>query len=160
VIDLPDYTKIKQMEKLSQKDGCGLGYEELLGLWKLKHLWKKNSDEIDNISSTFLQVFSASLELTKKDEKSLKFEIKNSVKFGLFELIFLGIASLKGSRPLLTFYFKTFKINIGNYSLIKKSLKKPVDKQMPFFSLIGISDDQNWMCARGRGGGLAIWIKS
>jgi len=31
---------------------------------------------------------------------------------------------------------------------------------MPFFSLVGISTKDNWLCARGRGGGLAIWVKS
>ena len=41
-----------------------------------------------------------------------------------------------------------------------EELKKPEDKKMPFFSLIGISTKDKWMCARGRGGGLAIWIKS
>ena len=43
---------------------------------------------------------------------------------------------------------------------VNKPLKKPEEKQMPFFSLIAISKENNWMCARGRGGGLAIWIKS
>ena len=41
-----------------------------------------------------------------------------------------------------------------------EELKKPEDKKMPFFSLVGISTEDNWLCARGRGGGLAIWVKS
>ncbi len=51
-------------------------------------------------------------------------------------------------------------ISISNWTIFNKELKKPEDKKMPFFSLIGISTKDKWMCARGRGGGLAIWIKS
>ncbi len=159
--DLPDIKDIKQLEQNSQKEGSGIVYEELLGIWRFQYVWKKGSDEIDNISSTILQVLSARLELTKKDpENNLDFAIKNSISFGLLNIIFTGSASLKGLRPLLPFYFDNFKINIGNFSIINKSIKKPKEKEMPFFSLIGISKLDNWMCARGRGGGLAIWIRS
>ena len=159
--DLPDIKDIKQLEQNSQKEGSGIVYEELLGIWRFQYVWKKGSDEIDNISSTILQVLSARLELTKKDpENNLDFVIKNSISFGLLNIIFTGSASLKGLRPLLPFYFDNFKINIGNFAIINKSIKKPKEKKMPFFSLIGISKVDNWMCARGRGGGLAIWIRS
>ena len=155
--DLPDIQDIKQLEQNSQKEGSGIVYEELLGIWRFQYVWKKGSDEIDNISSTILQVLSARLELTKKDpENNLNFAIKNSISFGLLNIIFTGSASLKGLRPILPFYFDNFKINIGNFSIINKSIKKPKEREMPFFSLIGISKVDNWMCARGRGGGLAL----
>ena len=161
MIDLPDIIEIKQLEKFSQKEGSRIKYKELLGIWKFHSVWKKGSDEKDNLSSSILQVLSAKLELQKKDsEESLNFKIKNSINFGLLNIKFLGEASLKGIRPLLPFYFKSLIISIGNIPIINKSLKKPEDKKMPFFSLIAISKEGNWMCARGKGGGLAIWIKS
>ena len=67
---------------------------------------------------------------------------------------------LKGLRPLLAFYFEELKISISNFLIFNKELKKPEDKKMPFFSLVGISTKDKWLCARGRGGGLAIWVKS
>ena len=60
----------------------------------------------------------------------------------------------------MPFFFENLIINFGNFTLVNKPLKKPEETQMPFFSLIAISKENNWMCARGRGGGLAIWIKS
>ncbi len=159
--DLPDIKAIKKLEQNSQQEGSGIVYEELLGIWKFQYVWKKGSDEIDDISSTILQVLSARLELIKKDpENNVNFAIKNSISFGLLNIIFTGSASLKGLRPLLPFYFDNFKITFANFSIINKSIKKPKEKEMPFFSLIGISKVDNWMCARGRGGGLAIWIRS
>tara|TARA_B100000945_G_scaffold219778_1_gene177459 strand:+ start:1064 stop:1561 length:498 start_codon:yes stop_codon:yes gene_type:complete len=159
--NLPDIKKIKQLEKISQKEGSGIVFEDLLGIWKFQSVWKKGSDEIDNISSSILQVLSAKLELRKKNpDNNLNFEIKNSIDFGLLNITFLGIASIKGPRPLLPFYFEKLKVKLGNFPIINKPLNKPEENKMPFFSLIGISKENNWMFARGRGGGLAVWIKS
>ena len=159
---LPQYKEIKTLETISKKDGSSIGYEDLIGTWKFNSVWKKGSEKIDNISSSILQVLSAKLELKKNisQNKSFDFTIKNSISFGILLIIFCGKASLKGPRPLLPFFFENLIINFGSFTLVKKSLKKPEEKQMPFFSLIAISKENNWMCARGRGGGLAIWIKS
>jgi len=157
----PEINEIKLLEKNSQKKGSGISYEELLGIWKFKYVWGKESDEVKNISSSILQILSARLELKcKNKEDQVNYEIKNSINFGLLKITFIGSAELTGLRPLLTFYFKELKISISNYQIFSKELKKPEDKRMPFFSLIGISTKDNWLCARGRGGGLAIWVKS
>ena len=159
--DCPSIKELKLLEKNSQKNGSGIIYEELLGIWKFQYVWGKDSDEIKNIPSSILQVLSAKLELKKKNkEDQLSFEIKNSINLGLLNIIFKGSAELKGLRPLLTFYFEELKISFSNFPIFNKELKKPEDKKMPFFSLIGISTKDKWMCARGRGGGLAIWVKS
>ncbi|ABB49407.1 conserved hypothetical protein [Prochlorococcus marinus str. MIT 9312] len=159
--DFPSIKELKLLEINSQKKGSGIIYEELLGIWKFQYVWGKESDEIKNIPSSILQVLSAKLELKKKNkEDKLNFEIKNSINFGLLNIIFRGSAELKGLRPLLTFYFEELKISISNFAIFNKKLKKPEDKKMPFFSLIALSTKEKWMCARGRGGGLAIWVKS
>ena len=159
---LPRYEEIKNLETISKKNGSGIDYEDLIGTWKFNYVWKISSEKIDNISSSILQVLSAKLELKKNNSQTncIDFRIKNSISFGILSIIFSGQASLKGTRPLLYFFFENLIINFGSFNLINKPLKKPKEKQMPFFSLIAISQENNWMCARGRGGGLAIWIKS
>ena len=42
----PDIDDIKLLEKSSQKNGSGIVYEELLGIWKFKYVWGKESDVI------------------------------------------------------------------------------------------------------------------
>ncbi len=159
--DFPDITKLKLLEKNSQKNGSGILYEELLGTWKFQYVWGKQSDEIKSIASSILQVLSAKLELKRKNkEDQINFEIKNSINFGLINIIFTGSAELKGVRPLLTFYFEELKVNVIKFPVFKKELIKPENKKMPFFSLVGISIEDKWLCARGKGGGLAIWVKS
>ena len=58
---LPQYTEIKNLESISKKDGSGIEYEDLIGTWKFNSVWKKGSKEIDNISSSILQVLSCLL---------------------------------------------------------------------------------------------------
>ena len=160
--NLPEHNEIKNLESISKKDGSGIGYDDLIGTWKFNSVWKKGSEEIDDISSSILQVLSAKLELKENNSQNnrIDFRMKNSISFGILSIIFCGKASLKGTRPLLPFFFENLIINFGDFTLFNKSLKKPEEKKMPFFSLIAISKENNWMCARGRGGGLAIWIKS
>ena len=159
--DFPDIKEIKLLEKNSQKNGSGIIYEELLGIWKFKYVWGSGADEIKNIPSSILQVLSAKLELKSNNkEDQLNFEINNSINFGLLNITFIGRAELKGLRPLLMFYFEELKISISNFPIFNRKLKKPEDKKMPFFSLVGISTKDKWLCARGRGGGLALWVKS
>ena len=148
----PDISEIKLLEKNSQKNGSGIVYEELLGIWKFKYVWGKDSDEIKNIPSSILQVLSARLELkSKKNEDQINYEIKNSIHFGLLNIAFIGNAELKGLRPLLAFYFEELKISISSFPIFNKDLKKPEDKKMPFFSLVGISTKDNWLCVREAG---------
>ena len=157
----PDIKELKILERNSQKNGSGIVYEELLGIWKFQYVWGKDTDEIKNIPSSILQVLSAKLELKKKyQDDSWLFEIQNSINFGILNIVFFGNATLKGPRPLLYFYFQNLQVNIGNFLIINKPFKKPEDKKMPFFSLIGVGQEDDWMSARGRGGGLAIWIRS
>ena len=66
----PEINEIKLLEKKSQKNGSGIAYKELLGLWKFMYVWGKESDEIKNIPSSILQVLSARLELKSKNNQS------------------------------------------------------------------------------------------
>ena len=82
--DFPDINEIKLLEKNSQKNGSGILYDQLLGIWKFKYVWGKDSEEIKNIPSSILQVLSARLELKSKNkEDQINYEIKNSINFGL-----------------------------------------------------------------------------
>ena len=159
--NFPNYDEIKNLEKIANKNGSCIKFEDLLGYWKLQYVFKKGDLSINNVSSSILQILSASLELTKSigqnDEPT--FEISNSIKFGVLSINFSGKAYLKGTRPLLPFYFEQLLIKILNIPIINTSLKNTDPKKRPFFSLIALGKEKKWLCARGKGGGLAIWIR-
>ena len=158
---IPDFDEILKLEKSANKIGSGINAQDLEGFWKFQYVYKKGDTKIDNISSSILQILCASLTLNDYiiENKFPSFNISNSIKFGLLSIEFTGRAYLKGSRPILPFYFERLIISILNISIINKSINKIDSKKMPFFSLISLGDNKKWLCARGKGGGLAIWIK-
>ena len=156
----PNFDEIKNLEKIANKDGSGIQFDDLLGFWKFQYVYKKGDTSIDNVSSSILQVLSASLKLSKSigQNNEPTFEISNSIQFGVLSINFSGKAYLKGTRPLLPFYFEQLLIKILNIPIINTSLKNTDPKKRPFFSLIALGKEKKWLCARGKGGGLAIWI--
>ena len=102
------------------------------------------------------------MELVKREANQdiLEFEVVNSIEFGLLSIRFKGCGELKGKQPLLPFYFEDIELKIGKDLCIRRSLNVPDEKKRPFFALIGIGDNIEWLAARGRGGGLAIWLKA
>ena len=160
-MDLPSLDKLKELEKNARIEGSGIEFESLLGLWKFNSVWKQGSDTEDSISSTLLQVLSASLELRKdtKNAEEERFTIANAIKLGLLTLRFSGYANLERKQPLLPFSFDCIQIKLASWTILKRSLAKTDHKKRPFFALIAIDSNGNWLSARGKGGGLALWLK-
>ena len=157
--NLPSLVQLIELERTARIEGSGIDYDSLLGLWKFNSVWKQGSDKEDLISSTLLQVLSASLELKKDKENAEKelFTIANSIQFGLLSLRFSGTANLERKQPLLPFCFDCIQIKIASLVILKRSLPTPEQKKRPFFALIAIDSNGKWLSARGKGGGLALW---
>jgi hypothetical protein len=79
----------------------------------------------------------------------------NAVSLGPLELRFEGRARLAGPRPLLWFGFDQLQLRFGSQVLLQRALPPGPAQRQPFFALIGKGPD--WLAARGRGGGLALW---
>ena len=155
--NLPDQERLISLEKIAQKNGSGINFESLIGSWRFHSVWKQKEDKEDLISSSLLRFFSAKLELNKNG--SDKFAITNSIKFGLLIIQFSGIGTLRGNQPLLPFFFDSIELKANSTILISRSLEAPEEKKRPFFALISMGENGRWLSARGRGGGLALWLK-
>ncbi len=161
-VKTPDLVELIELEKIARTRGSGIKLDSILGLWKFKSVWKKGSDQADSISSLLLRNFSASLELDKieKEKDGLLLKVLNSISFGILSIKFAGYGSLNGLQPVLPFFFESIELSLSEKVLFKRFLVTPDEKLRPFFSLIAIGDKNEWLCARGRGGGLALWIRS
>ena len=158
---LPRLEELLKFELASKKAGSGIQFDALIGLWKFVYVWKQGTDKEDLLSSSLLRLFSASLELKKNQasEQLSRFEISNSIQFGPLLLSFIGSGELKGLQPLLPFFFERIELKFGRSVLISRSLVVPDEINRPFFALIAMEEDGRWLAARGRGGGLAIWLR-
>tara|TARA_Y100001968_G_scaffold215730_1_gene198452 strand:- start:2442 stop:3065 length:624 start_codon:yes stop_codon:yes gene_type:complete len=155
--EIPTQQKLVELEKIARKDGSGIESKSLIGVWKFMSVWKKGRDQEDPIASSLLRLFSASLEI--KENESNQFAITNLIKFGLLSIQFSGEGYLRGKQPLLPFFFQCIELKAGSTLLFSRSLEIPEENNRPFFGLISMEKHGKWLSARGRGGGLALWIK-
>ena len=56
-------------------------------------------------------------------------------------------------------FFEFIELKLGSVVLLKRALVVPEQKDMPFFAFIGKSENGEWLSARGRAGGIALWFK-
>ncbi len=160
-VKLPEKEKLLELEKIAKSQGSGIKFSSLVGDWKFVSVWKKDTDKENSIFSSLLRVFSANFEF-KKDistDDPLRFSIITSIQFGFFSLEFSGYGYLKGKQPLFPFFFNLIELKSGSSVLLSRFLDEPKEKEKPFFALIAIQENGEWLSARVQGGGLALWLK-
>ena len=146
------------LRRLSSRKQMDLALVKLEGRARVRRtMWSRRAQEAPIASTLLLRTLKACLEL-EPNETNLR--IANQVNLGPLLLRFEGSACLLGRRPLLQFSFSTVRVMLGSYRLLERTLAEPKPQRMPFFALIAVGDEGNWLCARGRGGGLALWVKA
>jgi hypothetical protein len=92
-------------------------------------------------------------------------KIRNQLRLGALEIRFTGPCRSHDKQNILVFDFTQLEILMGSKVVYSRSIAKyPVDDfgnrsitKLPFFVFIWATDQA--IAARGRGGGLAIWVK-
>ena len=152
-----DSDVVLELEQQARRQGTGLAVDDLDGCWQLNQTWSREGTASPSLSIGLLRAVKACLVLERQSDGLV---IANQVSLGPFRLRFDGMASLKGRQPLLRFSFASVRLQVGSLTLLNQSLPEPTKQKQPFFALIAMGDQRNWLCARGRGGGLAVWIRS
>ncbi|MFH7241723.1 MAG: hypothetical protein ACHWZW_02625 [Spirulina sp.] len=93
--------------------------------------------------------------------------IENQIQLGPLALRFSGPAKFLQKQNLLAFDFVQVQVFLGRLCLLKLPIKgragtenfatTPIAK-LPFFAFFAATE--SYLAARGRGGGLALWVKS
>ncbi len=157
---LPEHQDLIKLEKSARKDGINVDLNFLIGQWNFFKVWKKEGIKESTLTSLFLRLVRANLRINiNSTKKSLSLGIENSVSIGNLFITFKGDGKLEGKQPLLRFLFSELEIKFDNLILYSQEIRPTDEKNMPFFALIGINQESSWLAARGKGGGLALWIK-
>ena len=101
------------------------------------------------------------------DSNKVTGQISNQIQLGRLKLRFIGPARYEAKQNLLAFDFTEFQFWGGDRLLFKKGFRGgqakieafgdlPIAK-LPFFAFFLVTEDM--IAARGRGGGLALWIR-
>ena len=161
---LPEGEALLELERRFRYLGTGLDAEQLFGPWQLVQTWGKGQNQPAAASSWLLRNLAAQLRITAGPSPD-QLRLANRVSLGAFSLEFSGQGQLKGRRPLLVFWFDRLQLKLGSIALVDRAISKPETTKLPFFALIarGSGTDgegsaaRQWLAARGRGGGLALW---
>mmetsp|Transcript_11853 Transcript_11853/g.18602 ORF Transcript_11853/g.18602 Transcript_11853/m.18602 type:complete len:180 (+) Transcript_11853:118-657(+) len=84
--------------------------------------------------------------------------IQNGVYLGPLSLVFSGDLQLNPKLRKLEFNFDRLALGPLSFGIGGKSVKDLEPKDVPFFSWIQVTEE--YAVARGRGGGLALWLRT
>lgn len=94
--------------------------------------------------------------------------IGNLAQLGALTLKFSGPARFQAKKNLLAFEFTRLQVCLGNKAIFSQAVRGGIEKEeafgetaiakLPFFAFFVVND--RLIAARGRGGGLALWVKS
>ena len=155
-------TEVLALERRSRSQGSGLTRERLQGRWRLDQLWSQSQTQPQTPTAALLRALQATLAISPGPEED-GLAVLNSVQFGSLQLCFSGEGQLRGRRPLLEFWFTQLEVRCGTHTLWRQAIAGPPEpRKRPFFALIAREGDgeSGWLLARGRGGGLALWVLS
>ncbi|MBH8578194.1 hypothetical protein I8752_35680 [Nostocaceae cyanobacterium CENA369] len=162
-----------QAEKATKQQRLTYSFDALLGKWRLCFATgtKKARERGGIVLGKGLYVpkfvaiyisFSAALE-----QGLGRGEVSNQVQLGTVSLKLMGPTQYLGKKNLLAFDFNQMLIGIFDRLVYNRPIRsgkvqsedfynQPIAK-LPFFAFFIVTE--NFIAARGRGGGLALWIR-
>ncbi len=160
------------VEKLAKQTRLNIPITDLVGEWQLS--FATGTKKIKNRAGIrlgkgfyFPQFIPATIRFTPDATNPDTGEIANQVAVGLVRLQLTGPYRYLGKKNLLAFDFIDIEVRILDRVIYQGKMpkKQKIDRdfasksisELPFFSFISASN--HGITARGRGGGLALWVK-
>ncbi|MFM7265614.1 MAG: hypothetical protein ACKOZW_08530, partial [Cyanobium sp.] len=131
---LPDAEALQRLERQARAQGSGVSAGELPGRWRLQLVWPRRGGPPQATASALLRALEACLEIGEAGPDGL-LPLRNSVALGLLELRFEGEGQLTGPRPLLSFWFQRWQLQLAGRPWLGGALGQPAQRLLPFFAL-------------------------
>jgi hypothetical protein len=164
---------LQQAETDVRRSKSNIPFADLAGEWRLCFVTgaskSKQKRGIKLGKGYYLPKFVfASISFAPDVESSTEGVVTNQLKFGSFQLKFTGPCRYPGKKNLLIFDFTQIRIDLfgktvyqakirsGKTGTIDGKLPESIAK-MPFFAFFWAGTNE--IAARGRGGGLALWVR-
>lgn len=161
-----------QAEKAAKQQKIQYSFASLLGQWRLyfttgtRKLKKRGGIELGR-GFYLPKLASAHISFAATNIVDGKGEIGNQVQLGPLLLKLTGPAKFLGKKNLLAFDFTQMQISLFDRVVYKQQIRGGKSQtedfynqniaKLPFFSFFLVTEE--FIAARGRGGGLAIWIR-
>ena len=159
------------IEKIARKEKTNYCLEDLIGIWKLCFITgtKKTKQKVGIVLGTgryIPQVIQIKIQYYRHNPKS-KVRIKNFVKFGFLTLSLTGPVKFLEAKNILVFDFTTITLKALGLTIYDGYIRGGKEKEAKFEAekianqafFVYFLIKNNLIAARGKGGGLALWIK-
>ena len=159
-----------QGEKAAKQQRLTYPLQSLLGNWQLYFTAPRKahlSGEVATGKGFYIpQIATAQISFTQTPISG-QLEIGNQIQFGQLLFKLTGPARYLGKKNLLAFDFNQMQLCLFNRAIYSGSFRggeaaatdfscQPIAK-LPFNAFFLVTE--NFIAARGRGGGLALWVK-
>jgi hypothetical protein len=158
-----------QAEKAAKQQRLTYPLKPLLGQWRLcfttgtRKLRKRGGIALGK-GFYLPQFLPAGIGFSPVAEQDNRATINNQIQVGGLQLKFTGLAKYLGKKNLLAFDFSQIQISVGKYAIYtgqlgggKTDFEERAIAKLPFFAFFLVTE--NFIAARGRGGGLALWVR-
>lgn len=160
------------LEKTAKQTRLSLPQVSLLGTWRLCFSAGKKAKYQSGqpVGSGFYvpQWAIAQITFALDETQAVPLKISNELRIGPLKIGFTGPARYLGQKNLLAFDFTQLTVSgfglsvyrgpVGRRQKTGESFAERPIAQLPFFAFFAATD--RYVAARGRGGGIALWVKS
>ncbi len=161
------------LEKLAKKEKTGYQLSDLVGCWNLRFITgtKKSREKAGVVLGAgkyIPQLIKIQITYTKAEDSASRGRVINSVRFGLLDLSVSGPIKFISPKNILVFDFTYLTLKILSWTIYDNYIKNGAIRErefeqkklasQAFFSYFLVRE--NAIAARGKGGGLALWIKN
>ncbi|MCU0551978.1 MAG: hypothetical protein MUC48_21790 [Leptolyngbya sp. Prado105] len=156
-----------QAEKSAKQSPQPFSFDQLIGQWRLCFATgtRKLRQGGIQLKKGYYVPKLAKAQISFERDGAEK--IGNLAQIGALQLRFTGPARFQPKKNLLAFEFTQIQVSLGSIVLKKGAVRGGEAKEkefaemkiskLPFFAFFLITDDL--IAARGRGGGLALWVR-
>jgi len=164
-------TALLALERQIKQQHQTLPVEALLGTWRLQFTAPKKpaykAGEPVGKGFYLPRLAVATIAFGREADNTDDLTVQNQLRVGPLKLRFIGPAKWQSKKNLLAFDFVRLQVFLGRLKVLNLRLggdpaqaetfsQTPIGK-LPFFAFFAVTSD--YMAARGRGGGLALWMK-
>ena len=158
-------------EKTAKQTKVNYSYSQLLGNWRLGFITgtkktRKRAGVVLGAGRFLSKLVKIQLSYSQSESPD-EGNVENSVQFGLLKIVLTGPVKFWNNKNILAFDFTKMRLSLSELKLYQGYIRGGKDreesfyqqtlKQQAFFTYFLIED--NYIAARGKGGGLALWVK-
>ena len=162
-----------EAEKIAKQSKINYSYSQLLGNWRLGFITgtkktRKRAGVVLGAGKFLPKLVKIQLSYSQLEDSQEKGNVENSVEFGLLKIVLTGPVRFWSKQNILAFDFTQMRLSLSGLKLYQGYIRGGKEretnfyqqtlKQQAFFTYFLV--EESYIAARGRGGGLALWVRS